>query len=347
MVSSGRARARKVGSMTENSRDGAARLRNAWSGAKDPQTVPSLMATLIFASFLIIYFVSQGYVSWYQIEQVVLTNGLTLVLGACGLTLVVLSGELDLAGGAIISLANVLLALHLNGGVVHDLGLMLLVVGIAVAAGLVNGLGVVFLGLPAVVLTIGSSFVYSGVALLLLSQPVGLSAEAASGPIAVWTSSGVMPVSAMVLAVVLAGWWLFTRTRGYFHLLAIGSDATSAKMNGISERRVKLLSFAAAGAFYGMAGVFLTSQISSADTGLGATYLLGLFAALVLGGTRMSGGRGSLYGTALGGMSITILASLLVSVGVASYWGPIAEGAILLVAVAIISLTERADARTP
>ena len=273
------------------------------------------------------------------------TGSLTLALAAVGETLVVLTGGFDLSTGAIIAFTNVVLATHLTGSAAHQAGAVLLALALATAAGTVNGLLVAYLRLQPIIVTIATMFVFNGLALAVLDQPGG---DVPSGfPNTLNSTLGPIPFALVALVVVALAWVAVRRTRFGKSLYAIGGDRQAATAAGIPVRRTLVATYALAGLCYGLAGVTLTAQMSSGDPGVGSSFLLTAFIAVVIGGTRFGGGAGSAVGSIIGAVITTLIVGVLTVSGVNSFATNIAEGLLLVAAVLLTAATGRLRVRRP
>jgi len=271
-----------------------------------------------------------------QFKFTVINASLSLALAAAGLALVVLVGGLDMSSAGIIALANAILTSYFPENLVPQLLLLLLVIGIGVAIGILNGFIVHRFDLEPVVVTLATGFVMSGIALLVLPAPAGLPEVKGFSLIAFVTSDMMqVPVGGMILVAIGIGWIFLRRSRLGSNLIAIGSDKESAAYTGINVRKTTLFAFGTAGGLYALAGIAVTSQTSGGDPQLGAGFLLGSFAAVVIGGLRLGGGRGSLIGAIMGALAVTVSINVLFVMGFATYWTYIARGALLLSAIAV------------
>lgn len=271
-----------------------------------------------------------------QLKYTVINASLTLALAAAGLAIVVLIGGLDMSSAGVIAVTNALLTVNYGG----SLGNQFLWIGIAVLVGILsgvfNGLIVHMFQLEPVVVTLGTSFLLAGFALLILPKPAGLTPVEGFSPIAFMTSDIVgIPVGLLVLLLVIAGWLLMRRSRFGSQLLAVGSDKEAASNSGVRVGLVTIGGFGIAGGMYGLAGIAVTSQTSGGDSNLGSSYLLAAFAAVVVGGLRLGGGRGSVIGAILGAVAVTIVINVLFVLGFASFWSTIARGVLLLLALGV------------
>lgn len=261
----------------------------------------------------------------------------TLALAAMGETLVILSGGLDLSAGAIVSLVNVVLVTQLGAAEMHPVLYGLVATGIGVGLGgligAVNGFFVGYLRLQPIIVTLATMFVAQGAALLVLKYPGGEFDYDFSMVLVGDAWPGVLPAPFLVLAVAVTAWLVLRRTRLGTAIYAVGNDASAAATNRVDVAATRFRTFAAAGAFYGAAGVFVTANSGAGDPLIGAAMLLKIFAAVVLGGTLIGGGRGGAVGTVFGALTLTILVNLFLVAGIRTYYVPIVEGLVLILAV--------------
>lgn len=131
-----------------------------------------------------------------------------------------------------------------------------------------------------------------------------------------------------------------TRTRLGRYVFAIGGNETTAKLSGIDVTGIKVMVYTLAGALSAVAGLIMTSRLDSAQPNAGTGYELDCIAAVVIGGTSLSGGRGSVLGTVIGCMTIGVLNSGLVLLNVSPFWQQVVKGAVILIAVAVDRMRE-------
>jgi ribose transport system permease protein len=146
-----------------------------------------------------------------------------------------------------------------------------------------------------------------------------------------------IPIAVIILALLVALWLWARRTRFLLHLISIGSDESAAQMNGVRVGLVKVGAYSLSGLFAALSGLYLAAQTTSGDPNIGAPLMLLSIAAVVIGGVRLSGGRGSLLGVIAGAFIISILGGIMYLAGVSSYYQDLFQGLILLVAVGISS----------
>ena len=302
----------------------------------------TIIAIAVFAATLIALQLITGQgIAYFDISSIG-ASAATLALAALGETIVILAGGLDLSAGAVISLVNVVLVTQL-GTADMSTGLFTLValviaLGLGAAIGAVNGFLVAYVRLQSIVVTLATMFIAQGAALLVLKFPGG---EMPWDFSLVFTGDVVpegLPAPVVVLAIAILFWLVLKNTRVGTGIYAIGSDAGSAQANGVDVRRMRFLTFTFAGMCYGAAGLFITANMGGGDPLIGAKMLLQIFAAVVLGGTLIGGGRGGAVGTIFGALTLTVVVNIFLVLGVRTYYTPIVEGVILLIAVLGFSL---------
>jgi len=253
---------------------------------------------------------------------------------AFGMTLVILLGGIDLSVGSILALSSVLVAMLLKGG--HDPARATLL-GIAAGAfmGFLNGLVVAKGKVAPFIGTLGMVTMLRGFALVLSNgSPItGFSSDFFSvlgnGYVA-----GQIPVPVVWMLAMFALFW-FTLRKTVFgrHVYATGGNAEAAKLSGVETDRIQILVYTISGAMAAMAGIILTSRLNSAQPTAGVGYELDAIAAVVLGGTSLSGGRGWISGTLIGALLIGVLNNGLNLLGVSSFYQQVIKGAVILLAV--------------
>lgn len=263
----------------------------------------------------------------------------TVVIGllALGATFVIVTGGIDLSVGTGMSLCSVM-----TGVVLTYLGLPLwagVVGGIIMGAviGAVNGFLISFLKIPPFIATLATMLVAQGMALVVSgTKPIyftnteGFANLALGKPIpglvitnAVFIFFAVAVLAGLVMSKTLLGRYTFS----------IGSNEEATALSGINVRNWKLWIYTAAGAFTGLAGVIIAARLNSAQPGQGMGYELQAIAAVVIGGTSLVGGKGSIVGTVIGALIMSVLTNGLRIISVPQEWQNVAIGIVILVAV--------------
>jgi rhamnose transport system permease protein len=264
-------------------------------------------------------------------------NASIFAILAAGQTLVIITRNVDLSVGSVLGLSAFFAGDLLSGHEGRSL-IVVFVLGIALGAGcgLLNGVLVTWGRVPALVVTLGTLYVFRGLAFLwtdgrqvnaetLPDSFLNLGTDSLLGvPILVW----------IALVVVLAvGQWLRDFRAGR-ELYAIGSNPEGARLAGVRSDRRVLAAFVLAGALAGLGGVLFTARFGTVDATAGTGYELTVIAAAVVGGVAIFGGTGSVYGAALGALLLGTITSSLIVLRVEAFWQQAAIGALLLLAIA-------------
>jgi ribose transport system permease protein len=294
----------------------------------------SVLAFLILLVMYVVYTYSSIDVLTFQNTTDLLNNSAPLVIAATGLTLVIISGGFDLSIGGVVVLANVILATHSGS----TSGSAVLAIGIALLAGVVvggiNGFLISILGVQSIAATLGTFIMCSGIALVIMPSPGG-NVPSLISPGLNSALGGVLPVSLIVIGGCILGWLLLKRSRFGVFIYALGSDERSAVQSGIRVRQVKLRVYVVAGLLYALAGLMLTAQTASGDPNGSSLFMVLVFAAVAIGGTKFGGGRGSVIGSIIGAGVLTVLQKMLFALGVSTFYTGIVQGAVLILAVLI------------
>ena len=294
-------------------------------------------AAVLIGLFVLIDMLSAGPFSYFEFSFMS-SGGATLALAAMGQTFVILTGGFDLSAGAVISLVNVVLASAMGQSIASQIGFGGLALLIGAGVGAFNGFFVAFMRLQPIVVTLSTMFIVQGITLLIMNRPGGSVPFEFSQFFVGDAIPGVIPAPVVVLLVAVAAWLLIKNTRFGLSLYAVGSDEESARANGVAVHWTKFFAYVVAGAFYGAAGAFISAQTGSADPLIGKPLLLPIFAAVVIGGTVLGGGRGSAIGSLFGAYILTIVVSILLILNVSAYYSSVAEGLILILAVLAASM---------
>ncbi|MGO9411199.1 MAG: ABC transporter permease [Spirochaetia bacterium] len=274
---------------------------------------------------------------------------------AIGMTLVIVSGGIDLSVGSILGLCGMIVGylidagipLHLFGVVVYFHTWFIMVIAIAAGAliGSANGLIITRLNVAPFIATLGMLYVARGFALLsnngstfpFLSGQPGLGnqgfpflgeGDILGVPVPIW----------LLLIVALIAAFVTNRTPFGRHIYAVGGNERAARLSGVRVNAIRFYVYVISGALAALSGLIVTSQLVAAHPASGETYELNAIAAAVLGGTSLMGGRGTIGGTIIGSFVIGILADGLVMVGVSDFWQMVIKGVVIIVAVAIDQL---------
>jgi ribose transport system permease protein len=314
-------------------RSASARLRRV-----DPRLYVVYVAFLLILGFFGIALHDEGFLSSTNLLNIVKqTTPITVM--AVGLVFVLSAGEIDLSLGSVVALTSLVAALALRDyGLVAGIAAGL---GVGVGVGLVNGLFVTLLRLPSFLVTLATMGLVAGLARWVtdLASVAVINETFAK----VFGSGSVGPVPSLVgwtLVVVGIGYFFFRHTRFGAHVVATGDNAAAARVTGIRVDRVKLSVLVLSATMASLAGLLYAGRLQSGTYTLGESDLLPVIAAVVIGGTRLFGGAGSVVGALIGSLIMGMLNNGLILMGLSASGQMIAQGVILLVAISL-TLRER------
>lgn len=265
---------------------------------------------------------------------------------ACGQMLVILSGGIDLSVGSVLALGAFFAAAMSSHGVVVSIVVALLATAIV---GFINGIGIAFTRVPPFIITLAMLSVARGLSLQFASIANHAStAGAGAAPVSVALGSGLqnvaetplpllpwnIPSGALIAALVFCVLAFVLRYTSFGrHVFAVGGNEAAALLLGVHVRRVKIAVYTCSGALAGLAGILYASRQVSAPPTAGVTYELDAIAAVVVGGTLLTGGVGTVRGTVVGLLIIQILPNIFNLLGLGSNWQQVARGVVLLAVV--------------
>lgn len=280
---------------------------------------------------IILSAMSQQFLSFGNLTNVALQTSVNALL-AVGMTFVILTAGIDLSVGSILALTSVITAgmmvAHVNPWLAVLIGLV-----VGALAGLVNGLFVAYAGLAPFIVTLGTMTLFRGLTEIytngnpIFNLPRGFSKFGAgtflSIPIPVWVT----------VFVFIAAWVILHRAISGRRIYAIGGNETVAYLAGIPVRRYLLAVYVIAGILSALGGIILTSRLGSAEPTFGTGYELDAITAVVLGGTSLFGGEGTIIGTLIGALILGVIDNGLNLLNVNSFYQDAVKGLIILAAI--------------
>lgn len=228
---------------------------------------------------------------------------LPVLLLTMGQGLVLIGGGLDLSNGSIVSVGNVVLALYVTSADEpwHNLAIVALVIGFGLAAGFLNGFLTVYLGLQPVIVTFATSFIYAGLALLLLPTPGGAIPRDYTNFYRNTQYLGI-PFSLLFLMFLLLVWGIFRHRKYGRFLYAVGGNPKAAYTTGVPVTWVKISTYVLSGLLASLGAISYSLLTGSGFSGSGADMMLPSITGAIIGGISFSGGSGSLVGAVFGGI---------------------------------------------
>ncbi|WP_428486908.1 ABC transporter permease [Rhodopila sp.] len=282
---------------------------------------------------LVMVFASDSFLSTSNITNILRQVSINALI-AVGMTFVILTGGIDLSVGAVMALAGTLAAGLMSHGGSAALGL-LACIGAGVGFGAANGAFVAIARMPPIIVTLATMGIARGLALIYTG---GYPVSGLPDWIGFFGSGTVLSVQmpiVMMVMVYLIGWVLLERTPFGRYVFAIGGNETATRLSGVRVVRAKLMVYVISGLTTAIAAIVLTGRLMSGQPNAGNGFELDAIAAVVLGGTSIAGGRGSLIGTLIGALLLGVLNNGLNMVGVDPYVQNVIKGGIILLAIYI------------
>ena len=270
--------------------------------------------------------------------KIILTQTVIVALGALGMTLIIVSGGIDLSAGSVVALCSVVGAQMLNTNC-PTVGVVLIAIAAGGLVGLINGVVITGLRLLPFIVTLGMMTIARGSAkwlggnqtvnfpdtpllnLMALREPDSFFPV----PIGVWITAALAILTALLLKRTVFGRYVF----------AIGSNESTARLCGVRVHRMKITIYAIAGLFFGLAGLMQMSRLAQGDPTVAIGLELDIIAAVVIGGASLNGGAGSVLGSMVGALIMTTLRSGSQMMGWPNYFQEIIIGTVIVLAVAL------------
>ncbi|MCR4746496.1 MAG: ABC transporter permease [Lachnospiraceae bacterium] len=256
-----------------------------------------------------------------------------LGIASVGMTMVILTGGIDLATGSIITFVNIITAYFMvNAGLNMFLAILISLIA-STLIGLINGIAVANLNMPPLIMTFSTQTIFEGLAYIIcggipifgFSDSFAYIGQGYLGPIP-------FPVILLIIAFIIGG---FILVKSYFgrYIYAVGGNEEAAELSGIKVKNIKYLVYALSGLFAGIAGVVMLSRTNSGQPTAGKGYEFDVITAVVLGGVSVNGGAGKISNVIAGVLIIGMLSNGMVLLNVSSYMQMVVKGLILAVAV--------------
>ncbi len=268
-----------------------------------------------------------------------------LVVTSAGLTLVLILGGIDLSVGSVMALSSVLVGLAITRGDVSFLAALPLGLVGGALCGALNGGVTALARVPSFIVTLGMLEVARGLAYLLTSSQTLYLGGRTGGLARPVPGLGLAPSFVLAVLVVVGLELVLRRTVFGRQLVALGTNEAALVRAGIDERRLKIVAFALCGALAGLGGALHTAYLETADPNAAVGLELSAIAAVVIGGTSLMGGRGSVWGTFLGVLIIAVLQNGLAQLGASEPSKRVITGAVIVLAVVLDQLRQRRSAR--
>ncbi|MFW5696668.1 MAG: ABC transporter permease [Phototrophicaceae bacterium] len=304
----------------------------------------ALQRILAFAALIILIIVfslaSPNFLQFRNVVGIFLATAVNGIL-ALGVTFVIITAGIDLSIGTVMTFAAVITGVLVTN---WELPIAVGVLGGIAAgglAGLINGVVIAKMRVPPFVATLGMMYVAKGLALIISElRPIYFTDTPAFRDIATGSLIGRvvpgfdLPNAVLILfgAALIGNFLLFKTILGRY-TFALGSNEEATRLSGVNTARWKIAVYTVSGLYAGLGGIVIASRLNSAQPALGQGYELDAIAAVVIGGTSLSGGQGSILGTVIGAFVISVLTNGLRMLSVPQEWQIVVTGAIIIVAV--------------
>jgi ribose transport system permease protein len=311
---------------------------NAATSPEKKFTLHKVMQSVGILPVLILIFIgfslmTPNFATESNIMNIVRQSSINTVLAA-GMTFVIITGGIDLSVGSILGATAVM---SMVTSLSPELGLLSIPVALmgGLLMGTLNGVMVAYIGLPPFIATLGTYTALRGAAYLLAGGTTVINNNITFE----WIGNsylGSIPWLVVIGFVVIAiCWFILRKTTLGMHVYAVGGNANAARLTGIKVGMVLTFVYALSGLLAGLGGIMSASRLYSANGNLGVGYELDAIAAVVLGGTSLSGGIGSITGTLIGALIIAAMNNGMTLMGVSYFWQLVIKGCVIIIAVLI------------
>lgn len=303
---------------------------------KESGVLLALIAVIVGFAVFVPAFMTGGNMS-VSLKQMSILGILTFAM-----TFVFCANEVDLSVGMVLNATMGIMALLMTTTGLNPWLCVLIGLVFATALGALNGLLAVAFDLPTIVITLGTMSIYRGLALVINGGKTisGLPAGSFLNMARVQVG-GVSLLSVICLVIFVLCAWMFRNSKSARHLLLSGDNQIAAKKRGINTNRLRVGVMAMSGLMCGIGAALTLSNLTSADTTTGSDYAMSVIGAVVIGGTKMGGGAGSMWGSLIGIALVTVIQNGLVFLGLQSGWRSLFIGVTMLIAIAIDTVVEK------
>lgn len=311
---------------------------NTAAAQKKKTDIFKSQSMIIFAILIVIMIVlsilSSNFLTYTNIMNVSRQVASTVIAG-CAVTLLMIAGCMDLSVGSIIAFSGVMCAKAAVAGMPMPIAIL---VGMAFGAliGLINGLIVVKLKITPVIATLGSMYVARGLAYIVCDGVAITSGIPGSFKVIGTGYLGPLPIP-LVICIISVAIFVFVQKKTVFgkYCIAIGGNQTAARLSGINVGKYTIISFVLSGLMTGLAACLMASRLGVGQPNTGDGFEFDVIVAVVLGGTSLAGGKGSVVGMVIGAFIVGFLTNGLNLMGVQSFWQSVFKGIVLVGAVVL------------
>lgn len=285
-------------------------------------------------------FVNGNFFGIFNLMDVLRTASFWVII-AVPVTFLMAAGGIDLSLGAATSIGGVVCGKALKAGINIPTAILLaLIVGVLI--GVINGVCIVKFKLPGFISTLGMQYCINGIINVWTSGLSISNFDKAYTQIGQFRIGGIVPMP-IIYAIVFAiiGHILLTRAKFGRKVLAVGGNAETARLAGINVERTQIATYVAVSAMAALAGVIYGARFATVQPAIGTGSEMNIFAAVIVGGTSMMGGVGTIIGAVLGCVLLAMITNVLIMMGISSYWQAFVFGLILIISLFIDRYRQR------
>jgi ribose transport system permease protein/AI-2 transport system permease protein len=294
---------------------------------------------LLLAEIVIFALVAENFLSVRNF-QTVLRNATDLAVIAIGMTMVILIGGIDISVGSALGVVAIVVGWMLEGGS-NPLLIAAVAVVLGTAIGTLNGLLITFARIPDIIATLGMSNILRALVFGMLGGRWLTGLPPVFAPLTRGAVFGI-PVPLLLILVLYAAFWYVLTFRPFGrHIYAVGNSAEVATLAGINARRVRIATYALMGSLVGFGSLLYVGRLGSVEITVGIDLGMSAIAAVVIGGTAITGGRGSVVGTLAGVFFMAVMKNGILLIGIPSLWERAAVGALIVLSVAVDIVVNR------
>lgn len=311
-------------------------------GAKKEKSIPGMsyfkrnigIIIGLILLVVIISFSTPKFLTGSNLLNLLKSNSVNAII-SCGMLLAILMGEIDISVGSTVGLTGVIGAYLITNAGLPVPVTVILCLGVGAVVGAVNGVAISYLSVPAFVATLATQSIGRGLTEIIsggVTIRVRNDAYTALGNASI---GGVSIIIIYAAVVIIFTWFLLNRTRFGYYIYALGGNKMAAQYSGVNVKKYNMLPYVLIGLFCGLGGIIWSARLGSAAATLGSGFEMDAIAAVVIGGTSMSGGVGTVGGTFIGILIIGVITNGLNLMGINSFWQDVFKGIIILAAVII------------
>lgn len=264
-----------------------------------------------------------------------------LGISAVGMTFVILTSGIDLSVGALMGITNIVCSMLMVNAGIPMVPAVIITLLISALVGLINGLLVAYVRVPALITTLSMMTILRGLSFVLCDgMPVWGLPESFKKLGQGYVGAIPIPVIIMVIVFIL-GWVFLNRTKTGRYVYGLGGNKEAVRLSGVNTLRNETLVYVLSSVLTGMAGVIMLSRINTGQPKIGTGYEMDVITAVVLGGVSIMGGEGSIIGVFVGVLIAGVLSNGMILIDVSEYYQQITKGLVLLVAVVFDTLAKR------